>query len=496
MLYARGLTPRQVYSSLGIGIVAFITLHYPTNPHDFWWHLAWGRTISSHGPLYAPVETGFVRPGTTFFDQPWLAQLLMFSLFRAGGRDLMLVVQGIVVGTTFGLLLDLMTRRAGNRARLGVMVLLVGVVPLTYYNWELRPQTYCLLLFVLVLRRLTSYRTRAAATAWPLVPMMVVWANLHGTFVLGIGLIGVVVFVEGVRCFRNRVEDAASDTLTRKEWRSLAAWSALAVAGTSLNPHGVRVFEYALLQPRLTAWDIRTDWLSPSPRTLVGALFAAGMIALFVLLALAKKRASATDLTMLVVFLWPALMATRSIVWFALVAGPIAAEALASLVPGDAAADDVPSPGGYLFVGVLALAALAEFFFVQRDPATYRPYTSDTPIAAVKSLRQLDPSLRPRRLFHSGGTGSYLLFAAPEQPVFIDPRFELYSVDQWRDLQRMEAGIDVAKLTAKYDFDGLLVTLPAQQALLDEVVTSPVWRPVFRDSTSGLFLRQPAPSAR
>jgi hypothetical protein len=264
-----------------------------------------------------------------------------------------------------------------------------------------------------------------------------------------------------------------------------------ALASTALNPHGLVVFVYAVRVPRLlAAWNVCIEWNSPSPKTFWGAIFSLGMLGVLVLLARAKKRVDATDLVTLVLFLWSALTATRSVIWFAFVAAPVAAEALGSLLAPDDTEEE-PSFGGVMVVALLGM--LAALVPVLRHRASTGFSYMATPIAAVEYLRTLGPESRPRRLFHDEGTGSYLLYVAPEQPVFIDPRFEFYPEAQWRDVQRLNAGADEASLLAKYQVDGVLLRTATQQGLVDRVAADPAWRQVYRDDDAVLFLPAPPP---
>ena len=85
-----------------------------------------------------------------------------------------------------------------------------------------------------------------------------------------------------------------------------------------------------------------------------------------------------------------------------------------------------------------------------------------TPVAAVQYLqRQPD---RPQRLFHEMGFGSYLIWAAPEQRIFIDPRIELYPFEQWRDYISLGQGNNARELLARYQIDAALLSIARSEA--------------------------------
>jgi hypothetical protein len=88
-----------------------------------------------------------------------------------------------------------------------------------------------------------------------------------------------------------------------------------------------------------------------------------------------------------------------------------------------------------------------------------------TPVEATRALQELPQ--RPQRLFHAMSYGSYLIWAAPEQKVFIDPRIELYPFEQWRDYILLGQGVEVEALLAKYRIDGMMLSIEEQAPLLE-----------------------------
>jgi len=105
--------------------------------------------------------------------------------------------------------------------------------------------------------------------------------------------------------------------------------------------------------------------------------------------------------------------------------------------------------------------------------------SEDTPVAAVEALRA--QNARPQRLFHTEAYGSYLIWAAPEQPVFIDTRIELYPYEQWNDYIMLSQGLQVEQLLQKYGFDGFLLNKERQNGLIEHLKAMPGWITQFED---------------
>src|SRR5262249_44143388 len=128
-------------------------------------------------------------------------------LYSAGGATLIALVQAAVLAGTYGLLLLLCVRR-GAPPRLAAIVLLVVAVPLSASNWNVRPQSYALVLSVLMLLVLARWRQKSEPNfigafrrgrLWALPLIMFIWVNVHGSFVLGGLLIALAFLAEAAR---------------------------------------------------------------------------------------------------------------------------------------------------------------------------------------------------------------------------------------------------------------------------------------------------------
>jgi hypothetical protein len=143
-------------------------------------------------------------------------------------------------------------------------------------------------------------------------------------------------------------------------------------------------------------------------------------------------------------------------------------------------------------IGLLGLLLLLGLPWVKPHlglpPEIGRLLATETPVAAVGAMRA-EPE-RPERLFHTIGAGSYLTWAAPGQPVFIDTRIELYPLAQWRDYLDLNAGRNVDELLNQYRIDGLLLHNEEQAELLTYAEAAPEWEVRYRDEWHTYLARQ------
>lgn len=468
----------QVYLVAALMLIALRPLLTPIPPHDFWWHMATGRVILESGTIPQVDMFSYTRAGEPFFNQGWLAQLLMALLHQIGGLPLIIVVQALVLTLAYGLLLRLCILRT-NRVRMGAAILLLATLPLSFDNWTVRPQTYVFPLFAGFLTVLTEYRLGMTRRLWLLPILMALWVNMHGSFVLGFALIGIVFIGEAIR--RWREQGVLGKTLDP----SLVVWGAATALATLLNPRVAEVLGYVTnLLGSSQVTDLVTEWSPPTIRDINGAIFFLFVIVTALVMIYARSRPDLTDLLLFGAFLWLALGATRNIVWLGFVATPLLATQAATLLPPPSPRrfQGVPTMNAAL-IGLLAILLLIGSPWIK--PALLPPdvgalLAKGTPVEATQALQALPQ--RPQRLFHAMSYGSYLIWAAPEQKVFIDPRIELYPYDQWRDYILLGQGADVEALLAKYAIDGMMLSIEEQQPLLEYARARPdQWREVYAD---------------
>jgi hypothetical protein len=535
-----------VYIAVALVLLAMRPLLTTVPPHDFWWHMATGRVIVETGAIPTVDSFSFTQAGQTFYNQGWLAQVLMYGLHQLGGVELLLLVQAGVLALAYGLLLWLCIRRTGA-VRLSVALLLLTTMPMSFNNWVIRPQTYVLPIFAAFLFILTEWRlgknrerppqsrrTRGEASTakpgeastakpgeastanqtndhlrsathpssfilhpflWLLPLLMVLWVNMHGSFVLGGALIGLTFVGEALRRLLQRPKPGETPP-ELPPLRQLFFWGAVTAAAMLLNPRGFEVLGYVgNLVSSSQVTTLVQEWAPPTIRDTGGLIFFLFIFLLLVVLAYAR-RPDPVDMLFTVVFLWLALGATRNNIWFGMVATPLLIVQAASLRPVPAASTRPGFQGLPMFNGLLIglMALLLALCLPWLKPSLGLPpevgslLDPNTPVAAVETMQREQP--RPQRLFHAMGYGSYLIWAAPNQKVFIDPRIELYPFDQWQEYLRLSNAQDVPELLATYQFDGMLLDNKEQQPLLERLSADPAWQVRYSDEHSTYLVRR------
>lgn len=527
-----GVTLDHVWLAAAITLILIGPLITPVPPNDLWFHIATGRRIVIEGVIPMTDSFSFTRFGTPFYNQAWLAQLALFGLNQAGGVPLLLIVHALTLLFAYGLLLRLCVRRSGT-LRLAVALFLVSL-PVAFPDWNIRPQTFAFPLFASFLYILTAYRLGWFNRLWLLPLLMVLWVNIHGSFPLGLALVGATVVGVGARVWglgagepdtsgqgaavrdqepggrgqgtgdRDQEPDTRepehnSPALQRREprrvpLRPLLLWGGATALAMLVNPAGIGVLSYVRnLTGNSAVTQLVQEWAPPTIRDGSGVAFFAFLILGGLVIVYTRRKPDLTDWLMTLPLLWLALGAGRNIVWFAFVAVPIIVVAAAGL--RSAPRKPATSAGGAplingILIGLLGLmvALCLPWFKPLWLDGPQGQLLKNTPVAAIAWLRQ-QPE-RPRHLYHTEAHGSFLTYAAPEQPVFIDPRIELYPYRQWADYLTLNEGHDLAPLIAKYDLDGMLLSKQYQAPLIAAIGTQPGWSKGYEDALVVYFARR------
>ena len=415
---------------------------------DTWLALLAGREIVTHGVSHSALTV--IAAGHHWVDEQWLARLITYELYRLGGLSLVTLANA----------LSLLSALAGGvlvARRLGAPVRAVlWVLPLSVWCFQVaetvRPQAFGYPLFVLVVWLLIrDLETPRRSVFWCL-PVLVLWANLHGSVTLGAGLVA----LRGlVGLFRDRAR-------LRTEPRLLARHAALVVAPVLCvlaTPYGLAVISYyrgTLLNPSfhnsISEWLPITDYMKVAP-----VFFVLAAVAIWSF----GRRPRATsrwERICLLVLAAAAILAVRNLSWFALLALIVVPRTLPlpRRMPWD---DRLPRARPRLmFVATGVCLTLACVYGIQLATASEtRLSGSRFPVDAVALLRAqaADPGVR---VLAGTEYADWVLWQAPAfaYRMAYDVSYELITPGQLTDIAHFESqtGLDWANLARGY---GLLV---------------------------------------
>lgn len=387
---------------------------------DGWLALVAGRSIAHHGLPGADTLTVYTL-GKDWIDQQWLSQLAFFHLHELGGmRLLMLVFAALVVGALIAAMAA--ARRRGASPLAVALITVPALLPYGLIALPTRTQVFGFVLFVGTLRLLVEDARRPSRRVFWVFPLLVLWANLHGSVLLGAGLVvlrGACAIVAG-----RGTHVAARHGLV------LAAGALVAMFATPYALDMPHYYATTAFNPQFTA--LVAEW----KRTAPGLLTAPFYMLLFVtvgLIARHPRNVTTYEKLLLLATGFMGLMAIRNIAWFALAAIMILPLALQqSLQSTTESGRRTVLPIAYgpslCFVLILVVTVLRpSTWFEPRYPAG----TAD----AVARITAADPTAR---VFSDGRYADWLMWKHPslEGRVAFDARLELLTSGQLSGVSR------------------------------------------------------------
>jgi|YNPNPStandDraft_1061719.scaffolds.fasta_scaffold14684_2 hypothetical protein len=448
-------------------------------------HLTIGRVILESGRIPTRDLFSHTMAGEPLVPHEWLSQVLFALVHRLAGLDGVVWLTAAVLAAAYGLLTAGM-RSAGVRAPVPLFAGLIAAV-VGSLHWLTRPHIFTLLLFAAFIVLLERYRREGRLRLlFPLLPLMALWANLHGAFISGLVLVAVY---------------AAGAALERRRKAALLLWGLLAglVLASALNPVGFRLLPHSFqyLGQRFLV-DITQEYQSPDFHNVGTWPFAALLLGSLALGWLARRRLAWTPLLLLAVWSAMALYSARNIPLYALVAVPILARAVDEEVREGWPALSVRfsrleqverRAWGWLWTAAAVIIGVAL-------------EATGTPLDALQAGNRFDPQVFPVQAIDSlGGLpegpvfnelfwGGYLLYRDwPHTRVFIDGQTDFYgeplSREYWQVLQGQEGWAEVLER-----YDVRWVILPPSRPLAAALDASPGWQRLYADETAVIWQRR------
>jgi len=209
---------------------------------DTGWHVRVGEWILAHGQVPRQDMFSFTKPGQPFFAWEWLWDVGAAWLHQRWGLAGVVFASLFVIALSIVLLYRLVYRRCGNPL---VSITLTGLAAAgASVHWLARPHLLTMLLMMVFLTILQRVREGHRAWLWSLPVLMILWANLHGGFPIGIIIVGTYGAGELLRAAisPNSAERQAS---LRAAGPYLVATAGCALASL-VNPYGYQLHAHLL----------------------------------------------------------------------------------------------------------------------------------------------------------------------------------------------------------------------------------------------------------
>lgn len=454
-------------------------------------HLRHGLWMLEHHALITADPFSFTRAGAPFLGFEYGSQLALALADKAGGLAGVAIFTGVFLALVYALL-------AWVLLKLGVEPLLtylvtLGAAVLGGGHWAARPHIFTFLGVVVLVWLMERPRPVAV---WHFVPFFALWANLHGGFVFGWMLLSA--WLAG----------------TLAEWlldRSNAYWAArsryllaalvCAAAGTLINPHGLELHRHVLgFFGNRFNMDNTAEFTSPDFHQIDGRIYLLGILFVLAALALHRARPSLPRLFVIAMTLAFGLISVRNVGLFGLTALPLVAlhvDGAWRALPdvrgirgrfGVTASTGTTLPWALPVTLALMLLGAAHGRIGGAQVVADRFDAGTFPVVAVDKGRAAGLQ---GRMFSEFAWGGYLIFAWPEQRIFIDGGTDFFGDEIFKEyvrVKRLTPGWrDVFK---RWNIE--LALMRPSSATVHQLVRDGGWTPWYCDSVAVLLRRDSA----
>jgi hypothetical protein len=472
---------------------------------DTWAHWKFGQWICEHRrlPNRDPFSL-YSDPSHPLMDSLWLSQVSCYLVYARLGMEGIALAYALVELARAALYL-MALRRVSGSLWLAILGLVLFQAGRWIYFGVFRPQTFAEAFWAALLLACARPTLSRATLVW-MPGVMLLWANVHGSFLLGLALLGVVVagrLVEQARQCGSLAAAAADGNI--RSWLLLFG---LCLAATCVNPYGPRLLVEVARFGNQPILQYVKEWLPLAPLTTYESrVLVASFVAVLVTLRLSPRRFDSADAVLLLLFGLAAWFSARMVPWW-MSLWPFVLlphwQALLEKVRRQPVAHGVPSSlVQRAFWGVGIVAALALFvgsatgqWLLHREPRPVEKQTTDsTPVRASAELKawiERNPSAGPRRVFESVYWSDYLVWdLPPTATVFWYSHWDHFTPQLMGDGSRLlalsESPPSWRTVLARYRINTLALKGDDLSRPLREYILSPQgcaeWEVIYRDDS-------------
>lgn len=460
---------------------------------DTFWHIHIGQWILNHGQVPTVDSFSYTEAGKPWISTEWLSEILFALAFNLGEWRAVVILTASACAVIIGLLCYYLLHNVRFSVAIGWTALTaVGISG----HFLARPHIFSYVLLIIWMIKLFDTYDRddfKLSSLFLFVPVMALWANLHGSFTLGLALF---YLVAGLSFCQNVFQRDYS-----KAWRTLLV-AAVVTVSALMTPYGINSVLETAKAVKMSYANHHVSEMAPpdfqGDRLML--LFFVGLLAAIIGFGVQLRGAR------LIVFCVIAAMAlsyVRGMTMFFLLAPIILARPVAAcasyLMPKSA--DDLSiklNKEGDPVLGFLGKRAVAvpAFCLVAAALATasvwartdIAPSKSITPTSAVDFVRRTGIT---GNVLNSYDFGGFLIFSGI--PTFIDGRTLLFGdtfLQKYNEAANLIGADDSFGLLDEYKVSWTI--LEPTESLAKALARSPKWDKVYSDKYSVVFTRHPS----
>lgn len=501
--------PKYIFLVLIVSLIFFLNLKPPLDP-DLGWHLRSGEDLIRQKAIPFLDSYSYTMPDWERESHEWLTSGFLYLVYAKWGLFALSIIFAAITAVAFFLISRLAEAKI-EYSLLAALLGSLGSLPIT----GIRVQMLTLLGLALLLHVLFRFRRDQNKKAIYFLPLLFfAWVNIHGGFSIGLFILGLFLFFEGIKIiflflrknFRAKKRlpgseflkknlsgnELLKESLARQSWLRLAYVSLFSFAATFINPYGYKVYSLVITVIRDSYGRARIgEWQPFSASSPIGWEFLMYLALLAVLALIYFKKIDFTLLGMGAVFAFLAFSSWRNIPVLIIITIPIWVHIVKS------AADPV-LPELLKKKFILSLFLLAALIIGYQQTYTARAISDNPgllakaggyPKEAVEYIKS-NPEKFGSNMYNEYNWGGYLIWQLPEHKVFIDgrmPHLEIGDRHIFRDFNDLQELRNPKEIIKKYNIDWFLLY---KNRLLGSYLPSESFKKIYEDDLSAIFKKE------
>ena len=442
---------------------------------DLWGHLRFGLDTLENQTVSQIDPYSYLTEGQRWFNHSWLAEVSYALVWNLAGSSGLILLKTATWLTICGLLFWNLVRLPLPPLRAAILLGL-SLPLLTPFSITVRPHMYTALLFTILLLLIIKADKGRYGWLWGAPAIFVLWPNLHGAFLVGLGLLGIWGLIH---------------ILTHRDKRVLFRVLPpilVSIIATLVNPYGADLWLFLishLQDPRLEI----TEWRPIAITSILGLIYLFWLIFCGLGLKYTRKQRSPALLVVFIVLAFLPLVSERHLLFFVigavLLIGQHIADAWDRVMP-------VPPSSRTIKPIAIIIPVLAALIIIAIKPPDFSkiplPKRFLVPADSISFLKESGASGNMAVHFDWGDYAIWHL--TPQIKVSIDTRREMaYSREAYETNLRFMIGTgNWEDLIDRYPTNIALVKMNSPSYNLIKMRTD--WELVFEDSVSALYVKE------
>lgn len=455
----------------------------PTDP-DLGWHLRYGQQIWAKKSLPRINEFSSLLEGYAWPDHYWFYQTVIYPIYKFSGLWGLTIFNALLMAAAFYLLYT-----AIKNFRLEKMLLILLTVYLGWgvFSFGIRSQLLGFFFFNLTLYLLTHITAQPRSNKhwmFVLLPLtMLLWANSHGSVILGL----ILTFSTTLHAIACKID--------KNQKRKIVLTASLSFLATLINPFGFRIYREAWRHFAVVDLSkLIAEWVPPLPMVWWLIALSGAVLILYLLVDNRFSRAA-----LLALFTYWGLKARRNVPFYFVLSSYIFLSTAKTKEVLAAWCRDKETRGylsGLLVILLLAYGLLVRLPQTRSANLSFQNYVQTLPVGpptrAIEFLKN-QPEKERGNIFNRYEIGGFLIWQLPEYKVFVDGRMPAWPTPSGKSpytiyLETLQTRPGWQETLSEYDIDWILISPGTFMDL--KLKPDPGefgWQEVYRDTTSVVY---------